>query len=528
MELLRGVLREGLVAARVKCLTKIAEMNGRVIFQSWLRERQPCELSEVDLSGMCVLLILNDESQSPQAKILTELSRQIPQTQVYVVVESGAPVNTYISSSTLCCSFENLADALRHIERRDHHMVIVLDNSYVDISSAKRMIQHLLYDASIAYSDGLITGKTSHADDVLLTPGVLYSRHCAVLDSVRCYGFGAKNFPTEQEIESCGGTFRSLFDFLIAANGGYATRMNGFSIATQSLPAGRSDCGVGRLPADIKMISIVIPTRDRWDLLGTCLASIQNSTSSVSIEIVVVDNGSSDATFLRQLALWEGQSDLNRVIRSNTPFNWSRLNNEGVRLARGDVLLFLNNDTELLSQDGIYRLAQRALIQNVGVVGALLLYPDNTIQHAGVVLGYGGAADHPYRGAKQPVAFSPFVDPNVSRPVSAVTGAALAVRRELFDLVGGFDEAYEVTGSDVAFCLDCNSAGYATEYFPEVVFVHHESKTRKKMNLSCDNQRLAERMDRDNLLPDIHYHSALSLQSLYPLVLEGPQKRFAL
>ena len=230
------------------------------------------------------------------------------------------------------------------------------------------------------------------------------------------------------------------------------------------------------LPEDLR-ISIIIPTRDRLELLQPCIDSIRAATRGVVYEIIVVDNGSTDASVLDYLARIHQSRDAT-VVRSDTPFNWSHLNNIGRACARGAVLVFLNNDTIIEQSDWLVRLAEYAMLPDVAVVGPMLFYSDHSIQHAGVVLGMGGWADHVFKGEKIAHHPSPFISSVTPRNVLALTGACHAIATERFDALGGFDERFEICGSDVELCLRAHRAGYQNIYLPTVRFLHLESKTR--------------------------------------------------
>ncbi|MBT2768126.1 glycosyltransferase family 2 protein [Stenotrophomonas sp. ISL-67] len=225
------------------------------------------------------------------------------------------------------------------------------------------------------------------------------------------------------------------------------------------------------------LASIIIPTRDGLDLLRTCVESLYAKTQYRDFEIIVVDNGSTEPATLAWL---EGMSrrDSFRVIAADVPFNWSALNNLAAREARGEVLVFLNNDTEIIDGEWLQRLAENALRPDVGVCGPLLLYGDRTIQHAGVVLGMGGWADHVFKGEAPVHNQNLFVSPVLQRQVLAVTGACMVVARETFEALGGFDESFIVCGSDVELCLRAYARDLATVYVARSVMIHHESKTR--------------------------------------------------
>lgn len=227
-------------------------------------------------------------------------------------------------------------------------------------------------------------------------------------------------------------------------------------------------------------ISILIPTRDHLKELRTCVESIRTRSTWTGYDILVIDNGSTDPQTLEWLRLQEAEDPTGfRSIRIDAPFNWSRLNNIGIRETRGDVLVLLNNDTEVITPDWLERLAEEVLRPDVGAAGGLLLYPDGRIQHAGVVVGMGGWADHVFKGHWPVHDLSPFVSPMVQRNVLAVSGACMAVSRRTIDRIGGFDERYIMCGSDVEFCLRAHAAGLWNVYDPGVRLVHHEAATRR-------------------------------------------------
>jgi GT2 family glycosyltransferase len=213
------------------------------------------------------------------------------------------------------------------------------------------------------------------------------------------------------------------------------------------------------------------------DLLETCVNSILENTDYPSYEIVVVDNGSVKPETKDWFARRTARGDI-RVIDAPVAFNWSHLNNLAAAQVDGDVLVFLNNDTEALDADWLQRLCENAMRPEVGVVGPLLLYPDRTIQHAGVIVGMGGWADHVFKAQEPAHAQMLYVSPVMRRNVLAVTGACMAISRRTFDQLGGFDEAFIVCGSDVEICLRAFHGGLRNVYLPEARLIHHESKTR--------------------------------------------------
>jgi GT2 family glycosyltransferase len=255
-------------------------------------------------------------------------------------------------------------------------------------------------------------------------------------------------------------------------------------------------------------VSIVIPTRDGVDLLRTCIESIQQKTTYSSYELLVVDNGSSDPATLEYFA---EVREKHRVLPYPRPFNWSAINNFAVPHARGSVLLFMNNDMEVISPGWLEALVAHVQRPEVGVVGAKLLYPDGRLQHAGVVLGLGGIAGHGFRLLPGD-ARAYFHFPQVVRDVSAVTGACMMVRREVFDRLGGFDEQLRVAFNDIDFCLRASEAGHRIVYTPHAVLYHHESATRGPGH-PPEEEAVMNRRWGQHLAEDPFYSPHLSLVS---------------
>lgn len=230
------------------------------------------------------------------------------------------------------------------------------------------------------------------------------------------------------------------------------------------------------LPASLPLVSIIICTRDHLSLLSTAVESIRNLSTYPNYEIVIVDNGSQDRDtllFLNSLAL---QNRI-RVIRDDSPFNYSRLNNSGVAHSQGELLCLLNNDIEVITPDWLEEMVSFAMKPDVGAVGARLWYPDGTLQHGGVILGFGGVGGHAH--SRLPKGHSGYFGRAVvQQELSAVTGACLMVRRKLFDAVGGLDEQLAVAFNDVDFCLRLKAAGYRNIWTPFAELIHHESASR--------------------------------------------------
>lgn len=266
--------------------------------------------------------------------------------------------------------------------------------------------------------------------------------------------------------------------------------------------------------------SIIIPTKDHVDDLELALKSIISKTDFINYEIIVLNNNSNEARSLEYFSTLNERYNNVKVVDAPYAFNWSRLNNQGAKIARGNVLVFLNNDIEVISSDWLTRLVENCLREDIGVVGGLLTYPDGTIQHAGVVVGMGGWADHVYKGT-EPIHYgNPFISPMVTRDVSAVTGACFAVSRDKFELLGGFDDRFIVCGSDVELCLKASKKGFNNLYVPQVRLTHYESKTRDPKAIPEIDFRLSEKMYRDyRISGDPFYNINLDYMKPVPTVL---------
>lgn len=231
------------------------------------------------------------------------------------------------------------------------------------------------------------------------------------------------------------------------------------------------------LPAQPPLVSLIIPTRNGLDLLRTCVQSILALTTYPRYEILIVDNGSDDLATLDWLAGVQRDQRV-RVLRDDRPFNYSALNNGAARHARGEVLGLLNNDLEVITPDWLDEMVSHALQPGTGAVGARLWYPDNTLQHAGVIVGLGGVAGHAHsRMLRHHSGY--FGRASLLSAFSAVTAACLVIRKSIFEEVGGLNEVeLEVAFNDVDFCLRVRELGYTNLLTPYAELYHYESATR--------------------------------------------------
>lgn len=230
-----------------------------------------------------------------------------------------------------------------------------------------------------------------------------------------------------------------------------------------------------KLPQPRPRVSIIIPTRDKVDLLRQCVSSILDKTTYENYEVVVIDNGSAQSethAYFEQL-----RASGVRIIDWERPFNYSELNNFAAGKASGDVLAFVNNDIEVIDPDWLGEMVSHAVKPGVGAVGAKLFYPDGSLQHAGVVLGVHGVAAHAYCG--RPGSYAGQMNrANLLQSFSAVTAACLAIEKSVFEQVGGFDTDLAVAFNDVDLCLRVRDAGYRNVWTPFARLFHHESASR--------------------------------------------------
>jgi GT2 family glycosyltransferase len=229
-------------------------------------------------------------------------------------------------------------------------------------------------------------------------------------------------------------------------------------------------------PQPAPKVSLIIPTRDRLDLLRRCIDSILSLTTYPNFEVVIVDNQSAEPATLEYLSGIQASARV-RVISFDAPFNYSAINNHAVDQVDGEIIGLINNDIEVISPDWLEQMVKHAIRPGIGAVGAMLYYPDDTIQHAGVMLGLGGVAGHPYsryaRGFPGQMGRARLV-----QSLSAVTGACLLVRRQVYQDVGGLNERLTIAFNDVDFCLKLLKHGCRNVWTPFAELYHHESASR--------------------------------------------------
>jgi O-antigen biosynthesis protein len=270
---------------------------------------------------------------------------------------------------------------------------------------------------------------------------------------------------------------------------------------------------------ETKKVSVIIPTRDQAATLNRCLVSVFEKTTYSDFEVVVVDNQSKEQETVELFDVWSKvQPSRFRVLSADFPFNYARLNNYAMSTVDGYYVLLLNNDTEVISPDWMTSMVEQAQRPAIGAVGALLLYQDDTIQHAGIVIQLGGVAGHVHRFAEYG-SDGYFSALKTITNYSAVTGACIMMRRSVYEEVGGMEEEFVVAFNDVDLCLKIIKKGYRNIFLPHVVLYHSESKTRglddtpaKQARFLKECRLMQERWDVENR-PDPFYNVNLTLST---------------
>jgi len=262
-------------------------------------------------------------------------------------------------------------------------------------------------------------------------------------------------------------------------------------------------------------VSVIIPYRDQASLTVSCLESLNRDPGYDVTEVVLINNGSIEPE-TRALRQQLDERPNTRVLDYPGAFNWAAINNFAAATCKTDMLLFLNNDIEATSPGWLHALVELGQRPEIGAVGARLIYPDGSLQHAGVVLGLGGVASHIFIGMPKGIR-GYFSWDGVVRGYSALTAACMLVRRSVFEEMGGFDEAFAVAFNDVDFCIRLGQRGYRLLYTPHAELTHYESVSRGLSGYARDYQEFLPRWI-DHLRQDPSYNPNLGrLQPWCPL-----------
>ncbi len=257
------------------------------------------------------------------------------------------------------------------------------------------------------------------------------------------------------------------------------------------------------------LVSIIIPTKDKPELIKRCVRSIKEKTSYPNYELVIVDNGSTDPEVKHFYEEISKERNV-KILYRDIPFNFSRLVNYGVRNASGELICLLNNDTEVINEEWLTEMVRHGLRREIGIVGAKLLYPDGRVQHGGVVLGIWHGPEHAFKN------FPKEAPGYMNRLITlqnylAVTAACILFRKEVFNEVGGFDERFAVNFNDTDFCLRVYERGYRNLWTPHALLYHVESKSRRNILQNGDKElKLFRKRWGKYLLKDPYYNPNLS------------------
>lgn len=299
------------------------------------------------------------------------------------------------------------------------------------------------------------------AAQIIHIPRVLY--HWRAADGSTALGSDAKDYTTQAGI-------KALSDYFNAQGPQGVQVQNGFVPNTYRVRY--------PVPVPAPLVSLLIPTRDHYQLVETCVRSILKKSTYTHFEVLILDNGSSESETLRFFSTIQKEDRRVRVLRYDHPFNYSAINNFGVQHAKGSLIGLVNNDIEVISPEWLAEMVSQVCRPEVGCVGAKLYFENGTIQHAGVICGLGGVAghSHKYFPRTHPGYFSRLL---LTQSLSAVTAACLLVRREVYEQVNGLDEVnLRIAFNDIDFCLKVREAGYRNLWTPYAELYHYESVSR--------------------------------------------------
>lgn len=388
--------------------------------------------------------------------------------------EYAKAINEQPDTDLLYCDEDKLVEGSRHIHpyfKPDFSIDLLRNNNYVCHFLSVRRTLLDLFPPNTSEFDGaqdhnLILNASEHARHIHHVSRILY--HWRICETSTAGNAADKPYATIAGIKAVKAHLERLG---IPANVESSSRPFTYQVTYD-------------VPKDRPLVSILIPNKDHVDYLKNCIESIVEKTTYDNLEIIIIENNSTEPeTFEYYEGLTSSSQPLTiRIVTWDQPFNFSAIINHGVKHASGDYLLLLNNDTSVITPNWIEILLGIASRKEVGMVGVKLLYPDDTIQHAGVCFD-GQKAEHqfvnlPRRGAGY------FCLADAPRDLSAVTAACAMTKRDVFEKTGGFDEAFAVAYNDVDYCLTLRKLGYLIVYTPEVELYHHESVTRGSDNLN--------------------------------------------
>lgn len=266
------------------------------------------------------------------------------------------------------------------------------------------------------------------------------------------------------------------------------------------------------------LISIIIPNKDNIDVLDVCIKSILSKSTYSNYEIIIIENNSTEESTFAYYKSLENNSKI-KIVTWKGEFNYSAINNFGAKHASGEYYLLLNNDIEVITENWLEEMLMYAQRSDVGAVGSILYYPDDTIQHAGVILGIGGVAGHSHKGYNRGD-YGYMSRASITQNLSAVTFACVMMKASVFNQVEGLDEGFKVAFNDVDMCMRIRKAGYSIVFTPHAELYHHESKSRgqedtpeKVKRFQSEIERFYSKWDDELKAGDPYYNPNLTLTS---------------
>jgi GT2 family glycosyltransferase len=448
-------------------------------------------------TGDYVLFLDHDDTLAPQAlnelaiSISENSNAQVLYSDEDLMTEAGVRVTPHFKSSWN----PELLTAHNYVT----HLCCYKRSLLKDLNGFR-----LGYEGAQDYDLILRASRMVQPVNIIHIPKVLY--HWRMVEGSTAMSAGAKSYATIAGLKALQDHMQAIEPLAKVA---HSTRENFYKV---SWP----------LPKTLPKVSIIIPTRDGLEVLKPCIDGLLNNTDYSNLEIVILDNGSQQAdtfAYFSQLKVYP----FIKVVRDDGPFNYSAINNQAVRHSSGDLICLLNNDIEIIHADWLAEMVSLAIRPEVGCVGAKLLYPDETIQHAGVIMGLGGYAAHSHRGTGR---HEPgyFCRAQLRQNLSAVTAACLLVRRDIYEQVSGLDEQFEVAYNDVDFCLRVQAAGFKNIYTPYAELYHHESRTRGS-DTSGEKQK---RFDKEKALLLSRWSSQIKNDPFYNPNLTRDSEDFAI
>lgn len=350
------------------------------------------------------------------------------------------------------------------------------------------------WDFVLRVSEAITTDKIRHI------PKILY--HWRVIEGSTAKATEAKPYVTEAQIKAVSEHLKRIGD-----TGALVESIPAISMLRVRYP----------VPDPEPLVSLIVPTFNQRELLKTCVKGVLEQTDYKNIELIIVDNRSDDPATLSYLESLRRDARV-KIIRDDGEFNFSRLNNAAARSARGDIVGFLNNDIQVIEPMWLREMVAQVVRPNVGAVGARLIYPHGTLQHAGVILGIGGVADHMLKHLPaQSLGY--FCRAILPQNLSAVTAACMVVKGAVFKEVGGFNEtSFGIAYNDIDLCLRIRQHGHLIVYTPYAELIHHESVSRgyedtpeKLARFQLEFEAMGARWG-DALKADPYYNPNLSLE----------------